>query len=58
MGVGKKIAENKAKKVVEGATADIPIVGGMVDKNVKSGPMDRANDSIDSSKKKLDKKCK
>ena len=28
----------------------------MVDKNIKSGPMDRASDSIDKSKNKLDKK--
>ena len=56
MGVGKKAVEHKTKKVVENVTDDIPVVGDMVDRNVKSGPMDRAGDSIDKSKDKLDKK--
>ena len=56
MGVGKKVVEHKTKKVVENVTGDIPVVGDMVDRNVKSGPMDRAGDSIDKSKDKLDKK--
>ena len=46
MGIGKKVVENKTKKVVENVTGDIPVVGDMVDKNVKSGPMDRAGDSV------------
>ena len=54
MGVGKKVVENKTKKFVEDVTGDIPIVGDIVDKNVKSGPMDRVSDTADKGKDKLD----
>lgn len=56
MGVGKKVVENKTKKVVENVTEDIPIVGDAIDKNVKSGPMDRAGDMADKGKDKVDDK--
>jgi hypothetical protein len=54
MGIGKKVVENKTKKVVENVTGDIPVVGDMVDKNVKSGPRDRAGDAADKGKDRLD----
>jgi hypothetical protein len=41
--------------VVEGVTEDIPVVGDLVDDNIKSGPMDRADDSLDKTKDKLDR---
>ena len=53
MGIGKKVVENKTKKVVENVTGDIPVVGDMVDKNIKSGPMDRAGDTMEKGKDKL-----
>jgi hypothetical protein len=53
MGIGKKVVERKTKKVVENVTGDIPVVGDMVDKNIKSGPMDRAGDTMDKGKDKL-----
>ena len=57
MGIGKKagktVAKTKAKGTVQNATEDIPVVGGMVDKNVKAGPMDRAGDQLDRTKDKL-----
>jgi hypothetical protein len=55
MGIGTKLAKRKGKKVVENAAEGIPVVGDMVDKNVKSGPMDRVGDSVDKGKDKLDK---
>ena len=55
MGVGKKIVEGKTKKVVENATEGIPVVGDVVDKSIKSGPVDRASDGLDDAKKDLDK---
>ena len=50
MSVGKKAVEHKAKKTVEKATEDIPIVGGVVDKNVSTGPLDRADDALEDGK--------
>lgn len=47
MGIGKKAAKHKAKKVVEGVTEDIPVVGDLVDDSIQSGPMDRADDKLD-----------
>ncbi|TNF73318.1 MAG: hypothetical protein EP299_08380 [Acidobacteria bacterium] len=55
MGIGKKAVTHKGKKVVEGATEDIPVVGDLVDDAVKSGPMDRADDSLGKTKDKLDR---
>ena len=56
MGIGKKAATHKGKKVIENATEDIPVVGDLVDDAVKSGPMDRTEDSLDRTKDKLDRK--
>ena len=56
MGIGKKAATHKGKKVIENATEDIPVVGDLVDKSIKSGPVDRADDSLDRTKDKLDRK--
>ena len=53
MGIGKKVVGRKTKKVVENVTEDIPVVGGAVDRNVKSGPLDRAGDAADKGKDKL-----
>lgn len=53
MGIGKKAVTHKGKKVVEGVTEDIPVVGDLVDSSVKSGPMDRADDSLDRTKDKF-----
>ena len=53
MGVGKKAVTHKGKKVVEGVTEDIPIVGDLVDDSIKSGPMDRTKDSLDNTKDKV-----
>ncbi|MEJ2542259.1 MAG: hypothetical protein P8188_20225, partial [Gemmatimonadota bacterium] len=39
-----------AKKTVEKATKDIPIVGDVVDKNVRTGPLDGADDALDDAK--------
>ena len=55
MGIGKKVATNKAKKVVEGVTEDIPVVGDLVDQSIKSGPMDRADDTLDDAKDRFDR---
>ena len=55
MGMGKKAVTHKGKKVVEGVTEDIPVVGDLVDDSIKSGPMDRADDSLDKTKDKLDR---
>ena len=55
MGIGKKAVTHKGKKVVEGATEDILVVGDLVDDAVKSGPMDRADDSLGKTKDKLDR---
>ena len=55
MGIGKKAVTHKGKKLVEGVTEDIPVVGDLVDSSVKSGPMDRAGDSLDKTKDKLDR---
>jgi hypothetical protein len=56
MGIGKKAATHKGKKVIENATEDIPVVGDLVDDAVKSGPMDRTQDSLDRTKDKFDRK--
>jgi hypothetical protein len=56
MGIGKKAATHKGKKVVENVTEDIPIVGDLVDDAIKSGPMDRTEDSLDRTKDKFDRK--
>ena len=56
MGVGKKAVTHKGKKAVEKATEDIPIVGDLVDNSIKSGPVDRADDSLDQAKDKVDRK--
>ena len=56
MGIGKKAATHKGKKMVENATEDIPVVGDVVDQSISSGPMDRAGDSLDEAKGKLDRK--
>ncbi len=57
MGVAKKagttVAKTKAKGTVQNVTEDIPVVGGIVDSNVKAGPMDRAGDALDDTKDKL-----
>jgi hypothetical protein len=53
MGVGKKVVEHKTKKVVENVTEGIPVVGDAVDRNVKSGPLDRADDAADKGKDKV-----
>mgnify|MGYP003572271860 FL=1 len=53
MGVGKKVATRKGKKLVENATDGIPIVGDIVDDAVKSGPMDRARGSARSAANKV-----
>ena len=50
MGVGKKAVEHKAKKTVEKATKDIPVVGDVVDKSVSTGPLDRADDALEDGK--------
>jgi hypothetical protein len=50
MGVGKKAVEHKAKKTVEKATKDIPIVGDVVDKSVRTGPLDGADDALEGAK--------
>jgi hypothetical protein len=55
MGIGKKVVTGKAKKTVENATANIPGVGDFVDKNVHSGPMDRAGDGLEKTKDKLER---
>ncbi len=55
MGIGKKAVTHKGKKVVESVTEDIPVVGDLVDSSVKSGPMDRAEDSLDKTKDKFDR---
>ena len=55
MGIGKKAVTHKGKKAVESATEDIPVVGDLVDNAVKSGPMDRADDSLEKTKDKLDR---
>ena len=55
MGISKKAVTHKGKKVVEGVTEDIPVVGDLVDNSVKSGPMDRADDSLDRTKDKFDR---
>jgi hypothetical protein len=41
---------------VENVTEDIPIVGDLVDDAIKSGPMDRTEDSLDRTKDKFDRK--
>ena len=56
MGVGKKAVTHKGKKVIENATEDIPVVGDLVDNSIKSGPVDRADDSLDQAKNKVDRK--
>jgi hypothetical protein len=56
MGVGKKAVTHKGKKVIENATEDIPVVGDLVDNSIKSGPVDRADDSLDQAKDKVDRK--
>ena len=50
MGIGKKAVTNKGKKLVENATDGIPVVGDLVDNSIKSGPADRAGDSLEKSK--------
>jgi hypothetical protein len=55
MGIGKKAATHKGKKVIENMTEDIPVVGDLVDKSIKSGPLDGAEDSLDRTKDKLDR---
>ena len=56
MGIGKKAATHKGKKVIENATEDIPVVGDLVDRTIKSGPLDSAEDSLDRTKDKFDRK--
>lgn len=55
VGLGKKAVTHKGKKVVEGVTEDIPVVGDLVDDRVKSGPMDRTKDGLDNTKDKFDR---
>jgi hypothetical protein len=55
MGIGKKAVTHKGKKVIEKATEDIPVVGDLVDKSIKSGPLDGVEDSLDQTKDKLDR---
>ncbi len=55
MGIGKKAVEGKAKRVVENVTEDIPVVGDLVDKSIKSGPMDQIDDSLEETKDKFDR---
>jgi hypothetical protein len=55
MGIGKKAATHKGKKMVENVAEDIPIVGDLVDDAIQSGPMDRADDSLDRTKDKFDR---
>jgi hypothetical protein len=55
MGIGKKAATHKGKKVVENVTEDIPVVGDLVDQSISSGPMDRTEDGLDRTKDKLDR---
>ena len=53
MGVGKKVVTRKGKKLVENTTEGIPVVGDLVDSSIKSGPMDRTQDSLEGTKDKL-----
>ena len=55
MGIGKKAVTHKGKKVVENATDGIPVVGDLVDSSIRSGPGDRAGDSLDKTKDKFDR---
>jgi hypothetical protein len=55
MGIGKKAVTHKGKKVVEGVTDGIPVVGDLVDSSIQSGPMDRVGDSLDKTKDKFDR---
>jgi hypothetical protein len=54
VGLGKKAFTHKGKKVVEGVTEDIPVVGDPVDDSIKSGPLDCTKDGLDDTKDKFD----
>jgi hypothetical protein len=58
MGVIKGAAKHKAKKVVDNTLDDMGAVGDVIDKHTTTGPLDKAEDSVNKTKDDLEKKRK
>ncbi len=53
MGIGKTVAKQQVKKSTNKALDNMGAVGDVVDKHTTTGPLDKAEDSIDKTKDKL-----
>jgi hypothetical protein len=58
MGVVKGVAKHKGKKAVNEKLDDAGVVGDVIDKRTSTGPLDKAEDTLDKTKKNIDKKTK
>jgi hypothetical protein len=58
MGVVKGVAKHTGNKVVNNALDDAGVVGDVIDKRTSTGPLDKAEDTLDKTKKNIDKKTK
>ena len=56
MGVVKGAAKHKVKKTVNNTLDDAGVVGDVIDKHTTTGPLDKAEDTLDKTKKNIDKK--
>ena len=56
MGVVKGVGKHKVKKGVNKALNEMGVVGDVIDKHTTTGPLDAAEDRLDKTKVKLEKK--
>jgi len=58
MGVVKSVAKHQGKKMVNETLDDAGVAGDVVDMHTTTGPLDAAGDTLEKTKKNIDKKTK
>jgi hypothetical protein len=58
MGVVKGAAKHTVKMTANKAMDEMGVVGDVIDRHTTTGPLDAADDAIDTTKKNVDKKVK